>query len=213
VREALGVQAGDISIALHLLTQSLDRVWREVRWENFNKESWWRLAVDGIPLLGNSHMRGAPRRACGCGCYSADTPECTPRQHHFWRCSVAQAVVDQVSSRAGVRVTRAHVWLLECPEGFQQCVWDVIALAAVSAMEVGRRYLLATGHAVGVAPAELSEQALRRAVPDFWGRLAGFAQLGVPRQGWDSVGPRHPILRVVDGRLVCVGPVFAESAS
>ena len=112
-------------------------------------------------------------------------------------------------------MTRAHLWLLECPEGFEQCVWDVIALAAVSAMEVGRRYLLATENRDGGDdPAVLCEQAQRRAVPDFWGRLAGFAQLGVPRRGWDSVGPRHPILRrVVDGRLVCLGPVSAELGS
>jgi len=79
-------------------------------------------------------------------------------------------------------------------------------------MEVGRRFLLAEGGRVGGStPAEVSERALRRVIPDFWGRLAGFAQLGVPRRGWDAVGPRHPILRVMAGRLLCVGPVYSDS--
>ena len=38
----------------------LRRLWPTVRWENTHKEALWRLAVDGIPLLGNSHMRGGP---------------------------------------------------------------------------------------------------------------------------------------------------------
>jgi hypothetical protein len=29
-----------------------------------------------------------------------------------------------------------------------------------------------------------------------WSRLHGFAQLGVPKRGWDSVGRYHPIFRV-----------------
>jgi hypothetical protein len=29
-----------------------------VCWENANKEAWWRLTVDGIPLLENSHVGG-----------------------------------------------------------------------------------------------------------------------------------------------------------
>lgn len=181
-----------------------------MKWENLNKEAWWRLAVDGISLLGNSHLRGAPRRACGCGSYTAATPNCTPRQHHFWRCPVAQDVVEQVSCRAGVQITRANLWLLVGPAGFEQCVWDVVALAAIGAMETGRRFLMAALQRVEVVdPAVLCAQAQRRAVSDFWGRLQGFAMLGVPRQGWELVGPRHPILRVVDGRLLCVGPVLS----
>ena len=210
VREALGPNVPDVSIELHLLADSLRRVWYTVKWENLNKEAWWRLTVDGIPLLGNSHMRGAPRTECGCGAYSAATPNCTPRQHHFWRCPVAQSVVGEVSGRAGVQITRAHLWLLECPDGFQQCVWDVIALAAISAMEVGRRYILSARRRVGgECPGALCDQAQRRAIPDFWSRLHGLAMLGVPRRGWDSVGSHHPILRVVEGRLVCVGPLAA----
>ena len=50
----------------------------------------------------------------------------------------------------------------------------------------------------------------RRAVMDFWGRLHGFAQLGAPKRGWDSVGRYHPILRVTETGLRCAGPSFDE---
>ncbi len=32
-------------------------------------------------------------------------------------------------------------------------------------------------------------------------RLRSFAALGVPRHGWDEVGPDHPVLAVEGGRL------------
>ena len=35
-------------------------------------------------------------------------------------------------------VSRAEVWLVQAPEDLQQCVWDVVVLAAVSAMEGGQ---------------------------------------------------------------------------
>jgi hypothetical protein len=41
----------------------LHRRWRNTKWENANKEVYWRLSVDGIPLLGGSHIYAA----CGNG--------------------------------------------------------------------------------------------------------------------------------------------------
>ncbi len=43
-----------------------------------------------------------------------------------------------------------------------------------------------------LAAVELTERGARRAVMDFWGRLHGFVQLGVPKRGWGSVGRCHP---------------------
>ncbi len=45
---------------------------------------------------------------------------------------------------------------------------------------------------------ELAERSAGRDVTNFWGRLHGFAQLGVPERGWDSVGRYHPIPRVTE---------------
>ena len=97
---------------LTALQQVFRRLWSEVKWEPSLKEGWWRLTVDGIPLLGNSHIRGVAAAPCGCG---APGGVVSPRLHHFWFCPVAQAVVDQIETRLGVGVTRAQVWLVQAP--------------------------------------------------------------------------------------------------
>ncbi|PNH12411.1 hypothetical protein TSOC_000628 [Tetrabaena socialis] len=122
---------------------------------------------------------------------------------------------------------RAHVWLAEAPPGVQPGAWDVVALAALAAMEHARRHLRAairpaaaegaeadaTGAAARPQPEVGSgeevpqvEMAKARAVLEFWQRLRGFAALGVPRRGWDEVGSDHPILSVADGRMRCAHP-------
>jgi hypothetical protein len=68
----------------------------------------------------------------------------SPRLHHFWACPVAQAVVDQLSVTIVRPISRAEVWLAQTPEGVEQCVWDVVVLAAITAMEQGRRFMAAT---------------------------------------------------------------------
>lgn len=196
------------------LADTQRRLWQETKWENENKEPYWRLAVDGVPLLGNSHMRRAAVATCGCGVRPGHgASRDTPRQHHFWACTVARAVMGQVEPKVGVTVTRAQLWLARAPEPTEQCVWDVVAMAAVAAMEIGRRYMAAEmrGRAGRAGPAqragpELAERAAQRAVTDFWGRLQGFAQLGVPKQGWSTVGRFHPLLRLVGTELQCDGP-------
>ncbi|GLC39848.1 hypothetical protein PLESTB_001292900 [Pleodorina starrii] len=123
------------------------RLWSGVRWENDNKETMWRLAVDGVPLPGNTHLARVPIEACGCGAYGeADAGRpCSPRLHHFWECPVARAVREQIDrhlpppqAAAGATTTRQQLWLAQAPPGCEQAPWDVIALAALSAMEVGR---------------------------------------------------------------------------
>jgi hypothetical protein len=62
------------------------------------------------------------------------------------------------------------------------------------------------------AGVELAERGARRAVMDFWGRLHGFTQLGVPKRGWDSVGRYHAsILRVTETGLEMRGVVVCRS--
>jgi hypothetical protein len=57
---------------------------------------------------------------------------------------------------------------------------------------------------------ELAKRGARWAVVDFWGRLHGFTQFGLPKRGWGSVGRYHPILRVIETGLRCAGPSFEE---
>jgi hypothetical protein len=126
-----------------------------------------------------------------------------------------------------------------------QCAWDVVALAALTAMERARAGLRAVGRraaaagagaaaadsgalddeedgpsqgfgaaaaapggaadaeAGGPSPPSPLDVAKARAVADFWQRLVGFAELGLPPKGWGDVGSANPILSVVDGELRC----------
>jgi hypothetical protein len=67
VGEALGLHpASPLPVGqLAALGTAFRRMWSAIRWENANKEAWWRLTVDGIPLLGNSHVQGSAQRAVG----------------------------------------------------------------------------------------------------------------------------------------------------
>ena len=50
------------------------------------------------------------------------------------------------------------------------------------------------------------EVAKARGVLDFWQRVQGFAEMGIPRRGWDGVGSDHPIIAAVGGRLQSAQP-------
>lgn len=202
-QQPTAADAAPVSCVLEMLR----RVW-PIKWERENMEVLWRLASDSVPLPGNSHIRGSPPERCKCGEYGRAGPHtCSPRAHHFWECPVAQAVVQQIAAHVPGPITRANVWLAEAPPGVQQCVWDVICLAALTAMERARVGLRAARDqpATPEAPAPV-EVAKARAMLEFWQRVRGFAALGVPRRGWDGVGPDHPILAVVNGCLQCAMP-------
>lgn len=124
-------------MALAAFAATLRRLWR-VRWEPEHKEALWRLAVHGVPLF----ARFAPA-ACGCAAVVGADPD--PRLHYFWECPVARAVRAQLCLGAGVEVVRAQLWLVQAPARLAAEVWDVVCLAALSAMEFGRRRLSAGG--------------------------------------------------------------------
>ena len=84
-------------------------------------------------------------------------------------------------------------------------MWDVVALSALSAMEQARRSGAASRRR-GLEATAVLPQVMERAVMEFWANLEGFAPLGVPKRWWGGVGPGHPFLRVVEGRLVCARP-------
>jgi hypothetical protein len=74
---------GWVTEEMQRLTETLPRLWQETKWENSHKEAYWRLTVDGIPLLGNSHMRraGVARYGCGVRPGQAESRD-TPQKHH-----------------------------------------------------------------------------------------------------------------------------------
>lgn len=186
-----------------------DRLWRKLKWENHHKEPWWRLAVDGVPNNVRLHRAAVP---CHCGGAPAD------RRHHFWACPVAQAVVAALQAQLpGGPIQPRHVWLMVPPAGVQPRLWEVVCLAAVEAMEAGRKALWAAafgraeqGGAEAAAaeplPAQAVAAAAAKAVACFWGALEDLvADGGSHRVPVDlrSVPPQHPFLRVgADGDLV-----------
>ena len=123
------------------LSAVLRRLWR-LPWENGRKETFWRLAYDALPTAARLHVN----EPCPCG---AAVPR-PGRQHHFWDCPVARAVVGQLEAARAVAAapapppappTLADVWLARPPNGVHAGVWGVVCLAAVEAMDHGRRRL------------------------------------------------------------------------
>ncbi len=78
--------------------------------------------------------------ACGCKGYGgAGGPTASfPRAHNFCECPVARAVVRQTHGYLAGPLYRAHTWLGDPPEDCLQGPWDVVAMAALTAMEKGR---------------------------------------------------------------------------
>ena len=206
VREALGAvsPAASVDAAVVRLQRTFRLLWQRVKWEPQHKEVFWRLAVDGVAMPGSSHLPHVPREACACGCYPGPAGAAEPpRLHHFWTCPLVQPLVAALEEGCGCGVTRAHVWLCVSPDPARvlSCVWGVVVLAALNAMEWARRYM----HAHRPYSPALPEAVRRGVVAKFWALLQDFTGLGVPRKGWDAVSAGHPFLRVVDGRLVCAG--------
>ncbi|KAG1678891.1 hypothetical protein FOA52_003559 [Chlamydomonas sp. UWO 241] len=104
-------------------------------------------------------------------------------------------------------IWRLWVWLLQPPAGVRAGVWAVVAALVVDAMERGCRHLWRiTRPRDGVLPPDRTvsvERAGALATMDLWNTLASFAEGGVMPRGWAGVvGPTHPYVGVVNGKLV-----------
>lgn len=183
-----------VDAAVHELQRQLGRVWRGVRWENSNKEVYWRLLVDGLPTPQRLHT-GEP-----CLCGGAVAPG---RDHVYWGCPVAVAVRQQLEgAMPGVQLSRAAVWLMRAPQGIHVGVWRVVCLAALSAMDYGRKQLhrldnLQQCSSVARQQATVVPMLVvpQMAATMFWALLQDFAVLGAAPRGWGAVlGASHPFL-------------------
>ena len=161
-----------------------DRLWR-VRWENQHKETFWRLAFDGLPTAARLHV------ARGCQCGAAGPAD---RRHHYWACPVAQAVASTIGTAAGADLTATNIWLARPPLGVHGGVWDVVCLAAVAAMDHGRRRMYAMSQR---PPSQTSPRlvASSSAVAHFWRLLSDFVSLRSAPHSWrDHTPPGHPFI-------------------
>ena len=134
---------------------------------------------------------------------------------------MAQAVCSQLSEVLGA-VSPASVWLVETPKAIGRFpevmsgVWQVVCLAALSAMEFGRKSLWAKHLTQVMHPGpsperlDMTVRVAALARDKFWFLLSDFCQdhpTPPSGTGWLGVGPDHPFLCVVEGSLSVSGPV------
>ncbi len=225
-QQQVGAPAGEgdpfASEAVAHLRSLFARLWR-LQCHNRSKEVLWRLAVNGVPWAGGHGL--APGRPCDCGWAPAAALDAAARSaawqdHRFWSCPVGMAVRAELQRHLPEPLLRHHLWLVLAPAGVQQPVWDVVALAALSAMRFGGKALFAKARdreeqRAGGRQLRLEEAwgllelpnpedetvtvlAGRRAVADFWGCLQSFLALhhGVPHS-WapaETLPPGHPFI-------------------
>lgn len=200
VRAALGVSSR-VSVArpLAAFRSSLRKAWR-IRCPNALKEPFWRLAIDATP--------GARVQPWRCPC-STDVPYPHGRPHSFWDCPVAVAVRRTLEATLpDTTLHRSALWLMRPPvPACSAPVWRLVCLAAVDAMEHGRRLLWATRHRTTAAPCPLPDDVLTvvgaAAVTRFWSSLRDFAA-HAPVLPAFRVRHDHPFLAFVDEALVVV---------
>jgi hypothetical protein len=213
VRLALSAHGPLPATAVPSFRTTLKAAWR-LPCDNRLKETLWRLAVDAVP-----GGRVSPWRCPGCpGLPVAVQARC----HAFWDCPVAAAVLEQLRAAltaAGVAapVTRASLWLLDAPTGVMPRVtWVVAALAALSAMDYGRRRLWAQSLQPTWVAADGPAAAViigRAAAARFWIHLEDFCwDVGSPTPAaFQSLSPTSPFLTLADGRVALARPAAAAA--
>jgi len=210
---ALAVQPGTVDAsALSLLSCALKRCWR-LRWDNHYKETFWRLALDGLPTAQRLHLLGGP--GCPCGGEGCAVPD---RLHHFWHCAVAVAVRGELSTSLGSTVTRRQLWLMDAPPLINQDVWCVVALAALNAIWRARTVLCVPRTMASLPrnlrenPSALLAHAAGLAVERFWAFMHDFASAHSAPGAWRRVlQANHPFLTFLSpaGRLHVNRPAVA----
>jgi hypothetical protein len=173
--------------------------WWKLKVPNFYKEAAWRLTLDAFATAARMSVPagGAPRCCAACGAVNPGYA------HHFWSCPIADTVRQEVESQlraksmlaADRRVLCAQLWLGEKPHyGMHRMVWDMVCLAAIHAMNVGRQAAWSVSHRV--ASPDLVADVVRRIVKAaFWNVLADFAVSAVvPRSARNGLLTNQPFL-------------------
>ncbi|MFN7835059.1 MAG: hypothetical protein ACK5NY_04600 [Burkholderiaceae bacterium] len=141
------------------LRSTLCAAW-QLAWPNLHKGVFWRMTVNGVRGAGGHDICLSGPCACGAAgllphqCDSAqarrDVGAPAMRLHTFWECPVAQAVLLAVASALSAAgapprpLVVAHLWLCMAPwQAVDATVWRLVCMAALSAMEHGRRVMWA----------------------------------------------------------------------
>jgi hypothetical protein len=185
------------------------QVWK-LPWDNKRKEVLWRLVYDAFPTAARMPGKHMP---CPCGVAVPD------RQHHFWLCPVARAVVTELQSQmpflGPAALQQVHVWLSRVPanSGLHKGVWRVVCLAAMHGMHKGMQVLAAwamhqqegqvmPGHLC--TPAQRVLAAAKIAVATLWDMVQDFVSLRMYPATWlTEVGEQHPFVCCVVNAQHC----------
>jgi hypothetical protein len=171
--------------------KSVTRRWWKLRVPNTYKEAAWRLFLNGFPTAARMHnQQHSPCEACGV--LGPDVG------HHFWSCPIAVAVRSEIEGQLRAHqvggqpmlpvdgsVPCSALWLGVKPHpGLHRMVWDMVCLAAVHAMDVGRCVAWSVTHPEDQAVAPLPLLAVERvagraAIAAFWDVLGDFAATAI----------------------------------
>lgn len=167
--------------------------WWKLKVPNVYKEAAWRLTLNAFPM--------AERMDTGTQCVACGVSQpgvC----HHFWSCPVAVAVREEVEGQlrafgmlpADGSLRCAELWMgLKPAPQLHRLVWDLVCLASVHAMNLGRQAAWAVrGLEVPVLVADV---AVRAACADFWSVLADLAvSVVVPEAACDASLAQQPFV-------------------
>jgi hypothetical protein len=173
--------------------------WWKLRVPNCYKEAAWRLTLNAFPTADRMHVPagGQPKCCAACGAVNPGI------RHHFWLCPMADEVRQEVESQlraknmlgVGARLSCSHVWKGVKPHpGLHSMVWDMVCLAAVHAMNVGRQAAWSVSHRLETS--DLVADVVRKVVrAAFWNVLADFAVSAVvPRAARTGQLTNQPFL-------------------
>ena len=150
-----------------------------LRVPNAYKEAAWRLTLNAFPTADRmpSPAGGQPKCCAACGAVNPGI------KHHFWLCPMADEVRQEVESQlrakdmlaVGARLSCSHIWKGVKPHpGLHGMVWDMVCLAAVHAMNVGRQAAWSVSRRLET-PDLVAGVVKKVARAAFWSVLADFA--------------------------------------
>jgi hypothetical protein len=173
--------------------------WWKLRVPNSYKEAAWRLMLNAFPTADRmpAPAGGQPKCCAACGAVNPGV------RHHFWLCPVADAVRQEVEAQlrakhwldAEARLSCSHIWMGVKPHhAAHRMVWDMVCLAAVHAMNVGRQSAWSLSHRLETP--DLVVAVVKRVVrAAFWGVIADFAVSAVvPRSARNGLLASQPFL-------------------
>ena len=179
------------------------------------RKLFWRLINNGISGAGGHDT--ATLGPCPCGWIpplvsKGDVPSkvlhCNAwREHAFWSCPVAKAVLGEIDIAAGHPTNIHHLWLLHPHPSVHPTLWLPVAAAALTAINHGRlamyaieKRLSTTTTPTAPHPTSLitTEQAAKAAISRFWIQLQDFADSS---ELCINTPTGHPFFTARDGQI------------